>query len=140
MGTLVMRPVASWRWTPCFPGEQPLKREARLLDEQNADEGLAARVNGFAEYFVRGLGSVYDTLRAGNVLRARDRVIACFYFGDAPSLSGAEIKALRLPRNGVSYEENMLMIVRSDDARWWTREMGVESANAVFMDLVKQGY
>lgn len=140
MGTLVMRSATSWRGTPFFPGEQPLKREARLLDEQNANEGLAARVNGFAEYFVRVLGSVYDTLHAGNVLRARGKVIACFYFGDRPSLSDAEVEALRLRCPVVRYEGNMVLIVRRDEARWWTREMGVESANEVFVDLVKQGY
>ena len=66
-------------------------------------------------------------------------VIACFYFGDAPSLSDAEVRALRIPR-GALYEGNMVMISQRDEARLWTREMGVGWADAVFADLLEQGY
>mgnify|MGYP003491002904 FL=1 len=125
-----------------FPGERPTMREARLLDEHDSREGPAtdAHLAGFADYFVRVLGSVYTNLRAGNVLRERDKVTACFYFGKAPGLSAAEIRALNVPGGSVLYEGNMALIAQRDEARRWTREWGVSWADAVFADLVRQGY
>lgn len=125
-----------------FPGERPTMREACLLDEQDTREGPAtdAHLTGFSEYLMRVVNSVYKTLRAGSVIRERGRVTACFYFGDAPSMSDAEVMAMRIPVNVRHYQGNMLMVVRRDEARWWTREMGVMMADAVFADLVKQGY
>jgi hypothetical protein len=125
-----------------FPGERPIMREARLLDERDTREGPAtdAHVAGFAEYLVMVVGSVYRTLRAGSVLRERGKVIACFYFGDAPSLSDAEVNALRLRTPAIRYEGNMLMIAQRDEARRWTRELGVLCADDVFADLMEQGY
>ncbi len=124
-----------------FPGERPIMREARLLDEQDSRDGPATygHMAGFCVYFVRVLGSVYTNLRAGNAIHGRGVVIACFYFGDAPSLSEAEVRALRKPP-GAFYEGNMVMISQRDEARRWTREMGVGWADAVFADLVRQGY
>lgn len=125
-----------------FPGERPTMREARLLDEHDTREGPATygHLAGFAVYFVRVLGSVYRNLRAGSAICERGKVTACFYFGDAPSLSESEIRALRVPQGTVYYEGNMVLIAQRDEARRWTREWGVSWADAVFADLVRQGY
>lgn len=125
-----------------FPGERQTMRGARLLDERDAHEGPAtdAHLAGFADYFARVLGGVYETLRAGSVLCEQGKVTACFYFGDAPSLSDAAVRAMRLRAPAIRYEGNMLLIVQRDEARRWTREMGVMAADEVFADLVRQGY
>ena len=142
MGSLIHQDGDHRRRAAEFPGERPIMREARALDERDTREGPAtgAHLGGFAVYFVRVLGSVYETLRTGRVIRERGKVTVCFYFGDAPGLSDAEVKALRIPPNTFRYEGNMLMIVRPDEARWWTRELGVLCADEVFADLVEQGY
>ena len=143
MSTLVTTPRRTW--TTDFPGERPTLREARLLDEQDAHEGPAtdADVARYADFFVRVLGSVYKNTRFAQTIRCRGKVCAVFCFGEAPDVSEAKIRARwgrRPPPNGGFYEGNTLAITAPDNARQWTREIGVLDADVIFSDLVRQGF
>ena len=144
MGSLVAPPRDRWARVD-FPGERLTLREARLLDERDTRDGPAtgAHLAGYITFFVRCVGSIYKNTRAGTTIRARGKVCLVFYFGDAPSLSEADIRARwgkGRPRNGRFYEGNVLTVVCWDEARQWTREIAVLDADVVFSDLLQMGF
>jgi hypothetical protein len=128
--------------------DRPIVQEARRLDALTSLDGTAPDhlLVAYAAFLLRVTGGGYTSLRAGAPLRGHGEICVPFYFGSAPSLSGADMRALlwaaepKEPRNLRWYEGNVVMVVRGEGASLWTRETAVSDADAMFLDLLRMGY
>jgi hypothetical protein len=126
---------------------------------QNSSLWKKAQTQDFEEYsgmFIRMLGTVYNNLNASGHLRINGFVCQPFYFGECPDLSclegelqeglraliyddktSANLRTIRVLRY---YSDNVLLIIKPNQLRYWIRSTAIRDADETLVDLRRQGY
>lgn len=110
----------------------------------------------YSNMFLRMLGSVYDNLDKSSPVFFNGLICQPFYFGNRPNLSwliddttnelqeliynDETHKHLRTIRVLRFYSENVLLLVKPDRLRYWTRSTAIRDADETLIDLRQQGY
>jgi methylase of polypeptide subunit release factors len=127
---------------------------------QNADvakkRASAGDLAAFSEIFTKLVGSVYETIRAGDPLHTGNLICQPFFFGAAPDLAwlsrpdavdvlrelvfsqcSGELRTVRVVRH---YAHNVFLIIKPDRLRYWLRSVAIRDADETIADLYTQGY
>jgi hypothetical protein len=129
-----------------------LGHNSRLL-QSAADPDV---LHGYAETFVKMLGSVYTNIQTGDPVLLNGLACQPFYFGERPDLSwlnreDAEpnlrdliylkhhdhLQTIRVFR---FYSDNIMLMVKPDRLRYWIRSTAIRDADETLVDLREQGY
>lgn len=125
--------------------QRPSVQDARALDDAESYDGVVtdSHLKGYAEFFIRVLGSIYKNIQVGTPIRYSGQVCCPFFFGDGPGLSDDAIRQY-VEKEGTRathhYMGNMLLVVREDEDIMWTHESGIRDADDALRHLIEQGY
>ncbi len=126
---------------------------------QNSSLWKKAQTRDFENYcgmFIRMLGTVYDNLKASGHVSISGFVCQPFYFGEHPDLSWLEgelqeglrtliydekasgnLRTIRVLRY---YSDNVLLIIKPNQLRYWIRSTAIRDADETLVNLREQGY
>ncbi|MDP8239525.1 MAG: N-6 DNA methylase [Candidatus Hatepunaea meridiana] len=114
----------------------------------------------YADLFVKMLGTIYDNLKAAEVITLKESGLICqpFYFGEkidfemdwVKDTNGEQLRnliydeknhsALRNIRIIRYYDKNVLLIIKPDRLRYWIRSTAIRDADETLHDLYKWGF
>ncbi len=113
-------------------------------------------LNRFAEVYCRILNSVYKKFKPHEPIKTDSFICYPFYYENKPEILKGGMEELEsdlheLIRNNVGanlrivrllrvYEDNVIYLIKPDQARYWLRSVAIRDADETFADLVAQGY
>lgn len=116
-----------------------------------------SELSEFGEMYCQILNSIYDNFRPLRPIRiSNDLVCYPFYYGEAPEIKiptqdkiidyldkllfqqiGRRLIVNRIIR---IYEQNVILMVKPDQKRFWLRSIAMRDADETLVDMLNQGY